>query len=891
MCELLWGKKTNQSSIQNAHNKRVIEEDGWYCFRNAVAMMLLIFCLHPSISFAANPAKISAVKSDNITFNIPQQRADTALTQFAEQANLTLVFPFEDVKEKTAKRLVGDYPIAQAAQLLLENTGLTPTFSNQLVLNIEIEAKGKRNMKTQINQRKHLLATFIAVFGAGAGSSGVMAQGGNDAATAQRQLDEIIVTAQKREQSLQDVPISMQVLSGDFLEKANIANFNDMQFLVPGLVIDNTTHTSNNFSLRGLPNAASFLGLEPVVDTYFNGAPITQQVALSSIFDVENVEVLRGPQGALQGRPAPGGVILINTRKPDINQDSTLSGRIKSSISDDGDYIFEGGVTAVIQPEKLAIRLAGFTDDDDGRADYVNDSGEDAHRENNIGRLSIAWQPREDISALLISQFNKREADGVTFFGLAGFGSNGFHDPYNDPRTFFEFERFSRENNQHSLAVEKDFANHKLISITSYGDTHMQWDADFDQQGILDNPLIIFTDEHTERFTQEIRFESTGGGSWEYMFGSYYLSSKNSLNFHFQSSMTDRLTLSEQEQIGLFTFHRFQLSERLNLQAGLRWQNYKDFRSSTGLENESNAPTGSLQISYDLSDGVMGYLSAQRSYRPGGAVISSASTTFVDQGVLTINRFLYPEETSNSIEFGIKGQFYDNRLQANINLYHQTFDGLIGGVSRVPVDGNLDGIYTHRTNNDNVASFPTSLDAVSRGVEFDFKAILTDNWSFSGTVSFNEVVYSGVAEVPCGTFNDEGENVFPIGEPLSSCAIRDGSKVDGVPSWASSLTSEYIARNVSSEIDPYVRVVYNFRDGRPTNVNTTIGDLGASNTVHLYTGLTSKDDVWSVSLWVENLFNTKKLLSVDSSGSYTTSYVLTTFIPERRMGLTASYNF
>ena len=188
MCELLWGKKTNQSSIQNAHNnKRVIEEDGWYCFRNAVAMMLIIFCLHPSISFAANPAKISALKSDSITFNIPQQRADTALTQFAEQANLTLVFPFEDVKEKTANRLVGDYPIAQAAQLLLENTGLTPTFSNQLVLNIEIEAKGKRNMKTQINQRKHLLATFIAVFGAGAVSSGVMAQDGNEAASGQRQ--------------------------------------------------------------------------------------------------------------------------------------------------------------------------------------------------------------------------------------------------------------------------------------------------------------------------------------------------------------------------------------------------------------------------------------------------------------------------------------------------------------------------------------------------------------------------------------------------------------------------------------------------------------------------------------------------------------------------------
>ena len=183
MFNVLWGKNLNQSSISNAQVKCAVGEEGRLSFRNAVAVLAIVFCLHSNNS--------AAVTDDNIPFKIPQQRADTALTLFAEQANLTLVFPFDQVKDITANRLVGNYPIDTAINILLQDTGLMPTFSNQLVLNIAIDDKGKSMNK---NTRKTLLASMVGLFAAG-GLSTAAAQE-TESARAQGVLDEIILLLQ-----------------------------------------------------------------------------------------------------------------------------------------------------------------------------------------------------------------------------------------------------------------------------------------------------------------------------------------------------------------------------------------------------------------------------------------------------------------------------------------------------------------------------------------------------------------------------------------------------------------------------------------------------------------------------------------------------------------------
>ena len=305
MRELLWGKILNQSSISNAQIKRAVGKEDRLSFRNAVAVLAVIFCLHSHNSLA--------VTDDTIPFNIPQQRADTALTLFAEQANLTLVFPFDKVREKTANRLVGDYPVHTAVKLLLDNTGLTPTFSDQLVLNIAIETKGK---SMNIKHRKSLMATLVGLFAAGGAATATAQDEMQESARAQNVLDEIIVTAEKREASMQDVPLSISAFSGERLEESGVIETLDLEMVTPGLAFSTDARVGQVF-IRGV-GAATLAGpgADPSASTYIDGVYQARFTSsLVDILDVERVEVLKGPQGTLYGRNSTGGAIKYISKK------------------------------------------------------------------------------------------------------------------------------------------------------------------------------------------------------------------------------------------------------------------------------------------------------------------------------------------------------------------------------------------------------------------------------------------------------------------------------------------------------------------------------------------------------------------------------------------------
>jgi len=676
MCELLWGKKTNQSSIQNAHMKRVIEEDGWYCFRNAVAMMLLIFCLHPSISFAANPAKISAVTSDNITFNIPQQRADTALTQFAEQANLTLVFPFEDVKEKTANRLVGDYPIAQAAQLLLENTGLTPTFSNQLVLNIEIEAKGKRNMKTQINQRKHLLATFIAVFGAGAVSSGVMAQDGSEAAAGQRQLEEVVVTAQKREQSIMDVPISITVLSGAQLAENGIDNIHDLAYLVPDLSVSQRSPGRTNIIMRGVGNVR---GSSSLVGIYLDEAAVSGQPALQidlQVVDLERVEVLKGPQGTLYGESAAGGVIKFITKDPELDH---FGGEVDVSFSGTRDGGFNHRVTAVtnvpIVEDVFGLRFSGTYDNSDGWVDVPTASRENINDNNLVNaKVKALWRPVDALEVKGTIIVHRNEGGG---------GNAVFSAQKEDSNAVISVDRlaeipFSDDYEFYNLTANYDFGFANLLSATSYSEqdkSYIEGTAFLTSGSELFAPATVAI----EIFTQEIRLASSSDGPINWTTGFFYRdynapimavnqvlrTSGTLLNFP-----SDRTVTSESWAV--FGDVSYALTERLEIGLGVR--HFQDDRTvddqvrGTFQKGGFNAVTPRIYLSYGVADDIKLYGSVSEGFRSGGfnsaaAAASGLSETFGPEEVITY-------------EVGTKTILFNGRLAAEIAFFFSDYTGI-----------------------------------------------------------------------------------------------------------------------------------------------------------------------------------------------------------------------
>ncbi len=694
MCELLWGKKTNQSSIQNAHNKRVIEEDGWYCFRNAVAMMLLIFCLHPSISFAANPAKISAVTSDNITFNIPQQRADTALTQFAEQANLTLVFPFEDVKEKTANRLVGDYPITQAAQLLLENTGLTPTFSNQLVLNIEIEAKGKRNMKTQINQRKSLLATFVAVFGAGAVSSGVMAQDGDDAATGQRQLDEIIVTAQKREQNIMDVPIAIAALGGEELEARGIENLEDLSFAVPGLLVADSGSISRRISIRGIGNV---FGSSSLVGLYIDDASVAalsgQQLDVRA-YDLQRIEVLKGPQGTLYGEGSVGGTVRFITEDPSLDD---VGGRLDldTSFTKGGDpsYSLKGAIDIPIIQDELALRIVGQYVNDGGWIDQPERSKEDINESNLTNlRAKLLWQPNDELQLKAMVITHRNEMDGQTmgvdensdYYQAAFSGDdlllldNPVLPSTTTPATDDDYDLYN-------LTVSYDLGAATLLSSTSYLDVDTQT-RNYSYQCCFAGNTVgglwdVYAPERNAEaqvMTQEVRLSANDDSVWYWSAGVFYRDAE-AIPESFPTpalfgvpggtSGTDLFPFTSHGEENSQSWAVFgevsrQLSDQLEVGVGIRYyEDDREFRSSTTgpfQQDTFDSVNPKLFASYAINDDINLYANIAKGFRSGG---------FNGAGEPPFE----PEEVI-SYEVGSKAVLLDGALSAEIALYQSSYE-------------------------------------------------------------------------------------------------------------------------------------------------------------------------------------------------------------------------
>jgi iron complex outermembrane receptor protein len=273
-----------------------------------------MFVTSSSALMAAEP-----IREQSIRFDIPRQHADLALTQFAEQANLTLIFPFDDVRGKTANRLDGEYSIKEAIDILLRGTGLIPTLSNRIVLNIAVaEQSQSSDDGGSMNSEKKagLVGAFLTSAFVGLGnllsSDIAIAQA---TAQAERQLEEIVVTATKRDTALIDVPLAINVFTSDDLERMNLTRPGDVLSMVPNVhLTDAIRPGSNDVSVRGVQGN---YGLTQPVALVIDGVATANPRGLDrELVGVEQIEVVRGPQSAVYGRNANAGAIVINTIRP-----------------------------------------------------------------------------------------------------------------------------------------------------------------------------------------------------------------------------------------------------------------------------------------------------------------------------------------------------------------------------------------------------------------------------------------------------------------------------------------------------------------------------------------------------------------------------------------------
>jgi len=229
---------------------------------------------------------------------------------------------------------------------------------------------------------------------------------------------DIIVTATRQQQRLQDVAMSVNVATGEQLQKFKIFDVKDISQLAPGLELTNTTGRNNTTTLRGVTFDPD-QGTGPAVRVYLDETPVDPQTAYTAIYDIQQIEVLRGPQGLLRGLSAPAGSITIATRKPGFDR---VEGDFQATATDRAGYNVQGGVTLPFS-DKLSIRVAGLVDGNRlNNVRDVNRNGERSQSRTESARITIGWRPTDNFKAYLTYQY--LTADNRQFQQVIGTGSN-----------------------------------------------------------------------------------------------------------------------------------------------------------------------------------------------------------------------------------------------------------------------------------------------------------------------------------------------------------------------------------------------------------------------------------------------------------------------------------
>ena len=358
------------------------------------------------------------------------------------------------------------------------------------------------------------------------------------AAQEQGILEEIIVTAQKRAQNIQDIPVAVTALSGENLVELGITDMFDLQQSVPGLRVDQSqTATTANFSIRGIGTSSQNFGLEPSVGLYVDGVYRARQSSMiNELADVERVEVLRGPQGTLFGRNSSAGAVLLNTVAPSHEADAYL----ELGYGNLDLFSANGAFGGSLVEDVLAVRMTAFMTSRDGFVDAVGEGGNLLNdRDRYGGRAQLLYTPTEDISLRVILDYSEIDeicCAAATFrnnlFSFDGRpGSDALlaslgvpllnEDQFTDYVVHMNRLPVSR-NEDSGVSAELNWnlgAAHTLTAISAYRtfNTTDDADVDFNAADIVER----YNGGESEMFSQELRL-SGSSGRLDYLAGAYY---------------------------------------------------------------------------------------------------------------------------------------------------------------------------------------------------------------------------------------------------------------------------------------------------------------------------------------------------------------------------------
>ena len=745
---------------------------------------------------------------------------------------------------------------------------------------------------------------------------------------AQLVLEEVVVTAQKRSENVQDIAATVNVISGKDIEKYQAFDFSSIQQQTAGLTLASPNARNNIIAMRGV-SVDPESGTATAVDTYWNDAIVRPDVAFTQMYDLERIEILRGPQGTLQGRTSPAGAINIITKRADVDE---AKGYIQLSAADNDGLNAQVAYGAPLIEGTLAVRVAADYDRSNGpNIQNLTTGFDDQEYETKSGRLSAAWNVTDTFNTQLIYQYLDQDLDDPkAMSGVDQQGGRPTLVPTDLKALALTNDTAELDFNVANLIMDWEVLDHEVTGIVGYTDSSKKAYTAADRADSLryfvpatTAPTYQNSQTDVTSYSYELRLASQDNDFWDYLVGVYYQDQNTDTTFYANSVLLTQLpgvgfkTKSvlpvNANNFAIFTFNTLQLTQDIQLEAGLRWTKYDGYAQATvnyggandpgplpskkvvndlfasrfpivGISNpntNANAVTGSLKLRYEWRDEVSLYAAYNRGYRPGGtSIVPSPNIQFLPDP----DAFLtYDEETSDAIELGAKSTLWDDRATLNVALYYQKFDGYLGFTRGVQVV--------------NDAGEPVDLpggivyngDANIWGIEVEGKVLLSERWDAGGALSYNKGEWDGATQ-PC---NDRVGN-----EVVGSCDI-DGQPIGGEPEWSLSLNSEYFYPLKSTEL--YFRGLFKYTDDRlNTDASAGIGNVRSEfnsyQTLDLFTGLRSNDFAWDVSLWVKNVTDEDEVIYQQGPDQYDIalsggSYTQTNILRERTFGMTARYNF
>ena len=555
--------------------------------------------------------------------DIPQSNADQALKTLAHQTGVQVLVPFDLVKAIDTRPISGNYSVMTALAVLLFNTGLSGILTDSGVITISLNGseyesnqngKGKSMNITNSTKRKTLLAGLVGVFAAG-GMTQAVAQGG-EAATGQSAIDEIIVTANKREQSLQDVAMSVSALSGEDMASRGIESFEDLGLAVPGISVSDSAFGRNVY-IRGVSN---LFGNSPLVGVYVDEVPASGARGRApdiNTYDLERVEVLRGPQGTLYGQGSMGGTLRFITKAPELDR-VAYKVDLAPAVTKDGE--FSSKVQAVVniplQEDKLGIRIAGSFEEEGGWIDQPTASKTNINDQEVMNlRTKVLWRPTEALDISLMADIHRNDIGSR----MAEDDEGNFTQALGSLETPSKVDDFDIYN----LTLSYDLGAVQFVSVSSYMEDRTEGKNQkfvFPFAPPPTTPFLGVIDHFLEgdTFSQELRLSSKGSEAFQWTVGSFYRDSETLQHYPF-------FALNEQETTtswAVFGDASYDLTDRLKLGAGIRYfEDEREHFDKVAVLTQKDTFTSvdpRIYANYDVTPTMKAYASISSGFRSGG---------------------------------------------------------------------------------------------------------------------------------------------------------------------------------------------------------------------------------------------------------------------------------